>query len=95
MRQALKSLGTLSTLVAAAMVAVLTLAAGSTAYAQAPDVIKQIKLTEPQVKGFIAAQGILIGGVVGVGREPARAIQTALIGTVAIRMFVAVLPSVE
>ena len=54
MRQALKTLGNLSALMALALMTAVALTAGASA--QSPDVIKQVKLSEVQVKGFIAAQ---------------------------------------
>ena len=56
--QNLKSFGSVTGLMAGALMLMAAFATGTSARAQAPtpDVIKQVKLTEPQVKGFIAAQ---------------------------------------
>lgn len=55
----LKNLGSFSGLCVGVMLTLATLTGGThaaRAQTPAPDVIKQVKLTEPQVKGFIAAQ---------------------------------------
>ncbi len=61
MRHGAKTIGRRAATVAAGLILSLTLAAAmltNGAFAQAPptDVIKQVKLSEPQIKGFIAAQ---------------------------------------
>lgn len=56
--QNLKTFGRVPRLLAGAIMLMAAFATGTSVRAQAPtpDVIKQVKLTEPQVKGFIAAQ---------------------------------------
>lgn len=59
MRQALKMTRNLAAVFAVALMAIASIDV-AVAQAPSPDVIKQVKLTEPHLKGFIAAQADMV-----------------------------------